>query len=72
VLEAAPAPAAPGALQPSITETKRQLILTAWQEAGGDHNQAAARLGIHPNSLRRLIRNLDLRDVLEAGGSAKA
>ena len=65
VLDSAPLPAVPGALQPSVTETKRQLILTAWQQAGGDHNLAAARLRIHPNSLRRLIRNLDLRDALE-------
>jgi Nif-specific regulatory protein len=65
VIEAAPMAPAPGALQPSVTETKRQLILTAWQQAGGDHNLAAARLHIHPNSLRRLIRNLDLREALE-------
>ena len=70
VLESAPAAPDPGALQPSITQTKRQLILTAWQQAGGDHNQAAARLHIHPNSLRRLIRNLDLRDAL--GGQSGA
>jgi hypothetical protein len=37
----------------------------AWQENGGDHNQAAARLNIHPNSLRSLIRHLHLRDGLE-------
>jgi Nif-specific regulatory protein len=65
VLESAPEPAVPGALQPSVTETKRQLILDAWRQAGGDHNLAAARLNIHPNSLRRLIRNLKLREALE-------
>jgi DNA-binding NtrC family response regulator len=54
----------PGALVASVTESKRQLILAAWREAGGDHNQAAARLNIHPNSLRRLIRTLNLRDAL--------
>ena len=67
VLESAPAPAppVPGALQPSVVETKRQLILSAWQKAGGDHNLAAERLNVHPNSLRRLIRNLGLRERLE-------
>jgi len=65
ILESATIPEIPGALQSSVTQTKRQLILSAWQESGGDHNQAAAKLNIHPNSLRRLIRHLHLRDVLE-------
>ena len=30
----------------------------------GDHRQAAALLNIHPNSLRRLIRSLHMRDAL--------
>ena len=64
VLEAAAVPHVPGALQSSVTETKRELILTAWRESGGDHNQTAARLNIHPNSLRRLIRVLNLRESL--------
>ncbi|HTX39602.1 MAG TPA: sigma 54-interacting transcriptional regulator [Bryobacteraceae bacterium] len=61
---AAAAAAGPGALRASVSQTKRELILTAWRESGGDHNQAAARLKIHPNSLRRLIRLLNLRDSL--------
>jgi two-component system response regulator HydG len=64
ILEAAAVPQVPGALQSSITESKRESILTAWRESDGDHNQAAARLKIHPNSLRRLIRVLNLRDSL--------
>lgn len=64
VLESATAAAVPGALQTSVTQTKRELILTAWRECGGDHNAAAAKLKIHPNSLRRLIRVLNLRDCL--------
>jgi len=55
---------APGALRTSVSQTKRDLILAAWRESGGDHNQAAAKLKIHPNSLRRLIRMLNLRDSL--------
>jgi len=61
---AAAAHAAPGTLRTSVSQSKRELILTAWRESGGDHNQAAARLKIHPNSLRRLIRLLNLRDSL--------
>jgi Nif-specific regulatory protein len=64
ILEAAEAPRVPGALQTSVTDTKRELILTAWRESAGDHNAAAALLKIHPNSLRRLIRVLGLRDSL--------
>jgi len=64
VLDAAPADEADGTLQSSVSDAKRQLILNAWREAHGDHNQAAALLKIHPNSLRRLIRNLRLRDAL--------
>jgi len=64
VLDAAPAADAGGALQASVSETKRQVILNAWREAGGDHNRAAELLKIHPNSLRRLIRTMNLREVL--------
>jgi two-component system response regulator HydG len=64
ILESAEVPALPGALQTSVTQSKRELILTAWRESGGDHNETAARLKIHPNSLRRLIRVLNLRDSL--------
>jgi DNA-binding NtrC family response regulator len=64
ILEAAAVPAVPGALTTSVTQTKRELILAAWRETGGDHNAAAARLKVHPNSLRRLIRTLNLRDSL--------
>jgi Nif-specific regulatory protein len=54
----------PATLRTSVSRTKRELILTAWRESGGDHNQTAARLKIHPNSLRRLIRLLNLRESL--------
>ncbi|HLH19579.1 MAG TPA: sigma-54 dependent transcriptional regulator [Bryobacteraceae bacterium] len=64
ILDAATVPAVPGALQTSIAQTKRDLILAAWRETGGDHNLAAAKLKLHPNSLRRLIRVLGLREIL--------
>jgi two-component system, NtrC family, response regulator HydG len=65
VLDAAvPGADADGAMQSSVSEAKRQLIRGAWREAAGDHNRAAALLKIHPNSLRRLIRNLGLREEL--------
>ena len=64
VLDTLSAPEVPGALQTSVVETKRQAILTAWRQCDGDHNRTAAHLNIHPNSLRRLMRTLNLRDVL--------
>ena len=64
ILDAAAGAAVPGALQTSVTQTKRELILAAFRECGGDHNRAAARLKIHPNSLRRLLRMLNLRESL--------
>jgi transcriptional regulator with GAF, ATPase, and Fis domain len=60
----ASAAATPGAWRASVSQTKRDLILAAWRECGGDHNRAAEKLNIHPNSLRRLIRMLNLRDSL--------
>jgi two-component system, NtrC family, response regulator HydG len=64
VLDSGIAPLTPGALETSVAETKRQLILAAWRQCEGDHNRTAAQLRIHPNSLRRLMRTLNLRDVL--------
>jgi len=64
VLDAPVAPAAKGALQSSVTDTKRQLILRAWEESGGDYKLAAMKLNIHPNSLLRLVRTLGLREML--------
>ena len=47
----------------SIKETKKQLILHALQQANGNYIEAAKALGMHPNSLLRLVRTLDLKAV---------
>jgi Nif-specific regulatory protein len=47
----------------SIKETKKQLILQALQQANGNYIEAAKALGMHPNSLLRLVRTLDLKAV---------
>jgi transcriptional regulator with GAF, ATPase, and Fis domain len=63
------APAAPDVqsdFDAAVVDAKRDAILKAWQQAQGDYKQAAALLGIHPNSLLRLIRKTGLRDVLNA------
>ena len=55
----------PGAWHVMLGESRRDCIVRAWDAAGGDHNKAAQALGIHPNSLRRLIRVMGLRDTLK-------
>ena len=62
ILEGGEAP--PGDFQATVLETKKKLILTAYRDAAGDHQQAARLLGLHVNSLHRLIRNLKLRSQL--------
>ncbi len=52
----------------ALKEVKKQLILTALDESKGNFTEAAKSLGLHPNYLHRLIRNLDLRAELKAGG----
>jgi Nif-specific regulatory protein len=46
----------------SVTELKRRLVLDAIAEAHGRLTDAARLLGLHPNYLHRLRRNLGLRD----------
>jgi Nif-specific regulatory protein len=45
----------------SMKETKRQMIAQALQHAHGSYLEAAKTLGIHPNSLLRLMRNLNVK-----------
>ena len=68
VLDAAPATTAGTAVAPyheAIKEAKRQLILRAVEQSGGSYTEAARLLGVHPNYLHRLIRNLDLKPELK-------
>jgi Nif-specific regulatory protein len=48
----------------AVGHAKRESIVRAWQQAGGDYKAAAQLLGLHPNSLLRLVRRLGLRDAL--------
>jgi Nif-specific regulatory protein len=45
----------------TLNQTKKQLVLSALDEAGGSPVEAARLLGIHPKYLHRLIRNLNLK-----------
>ena len=57
-----PTPDAPASYYEAIREAKRQLISRTMTETAGNISQAAKLLGIHPNNLHRLIRNLKLRE----------
>lgn len=48
----------------TINETKKRLIKNAVREAKGSYIEAAKILGVHPNYLHRLIRNLNLKSEL--------
>jgi transcriptional regulator with GAF, ATPase, and Fis domain len=48
----------------AMREAKKQLIVKTLEQAGGNHNEAARMLGLHPNNLHRLIRNLNLKQTL--------
>jgi transcriptional regulator with GAF, ATPase, and Fis domain len=49
----------------AVRQLKRQLILSAMEQSAGSFTEAAKLLGVHPNYLHRLIRNLDLRVSLK-------
>jgi len=66
LFETASAPMAEGAYQASVGDAKRESILRAWNDAEGDYKVAAQKLGLHPNSLLRLVRNLGLREILKS------
>ena len=50
----------------AIKQEKKKLILQAVEQSEGNLTEAARRLGVHPNYLHRLVRNLDLREKLKA------
>jgi Nif-specific regulatory protein len=49
----------------AVKELKKQLILDAVEQTHGSYADAARILGVHPNYLHRLIRNLEMKEVLK-------
>jgi Nif-specific regulatory protein len=49
----------------AVAETKKKIILDAVAQADGSYTEAAKLLGVHPNYLHRLIRNLNLKKELK-------
>jgi transcriptional regulator with GAF, ATPase, and Fis domain len=48
-----------------LNQLKKQMIMDAVTQKKGNYTEAARVLGIHPNYLHRLIRNLDLKPELK-------
>lgn len=66
ILESERPAAVPGTkYHEAVAQTKKQIILSAMQQAKGNYTEAAKLLGVHPNYLHRLIRNLNLKDQLK-------
>jgi len=65
LLEQAPAAETnEGKYHARVKELKKELILDAVAQTRGNYMEAAGILGVHPNYLHRLIRNLGLKDAL--------
>jgi len=56
-----------GKYHASVKELKKQLIVDAVEQTRGNYVEAAGILGVHPNYLHRLIRNLGLKETLHDG-----
>jgi len=54
-----------GKYHASLKELKKQLIVDAVEQTGGNYVEAAGILGVHPNYLHRLIRNLGIKETLQ-------
>ena len=68
LLERTPAPEMTEAkYHAALKELKKQLIRDAVEQTQGSYAEAARLLGVHPNYLHRLIRNLELKDTLKDG-----
>ncbi len=52
----------------TLHHAKKQLVITAMEDAKGNHIEAARLLGIHPKYLHRLIKNLNLKSDLKRVG----
>jgi Nif-specific regulatory protein len=53
-----------GKYHAKVRDLKKELILSAVEQTRGNYVEAAGILGVHPNYLHRLIRNLGLKDAL--------
>ena len=71
LLERAPAAGSEAKYHAAVKDLKKRLIQNALEEARGSYTDAARVLGVHPNYLHRLIRNLDLKEAVKAVAPTK-
>ena len=62
--QSAPDEVSEGKYHASVKDHKKRLIVDAVEQTGGNYVEAAGILGVHPNYLHRLIRNLQLKDEI--------
>ena len=62
----------PGQYHAAVISLKKKLILDAIEQAKGSYTEAARILGVHPNYLHRLIRNLDLKDHVRSSATTRS
>ncbi len=60
ILEAELSPTLTLRYHEKVTQAKKQIILDAAAQVNGNYTEAARLLGVHPNYLQRLIRNLHI------------
>ena len=65
LLEGAVNFANPSTYHNAVAQAKKQIILSAMEQSEGKFGDAAKLLGVHPNHLQRLVRNLNLSDQLK-------
>ncbi len=61
VLEVPTSGGTPTRYHDAVLAMKKELITNAVEQANGNYTEAAKILGLHPNYLHRLMRNLDLK-----------
>ena len=68
VLESELSPTSTLRYHEAVTQTKKQIIIDAMAQANGSYTGAAKLLGVHPNYLHRLIRNLNIKGQWKTKG----
>jgi transcriptional regulator with GAF, ATPase, and Fis domain len=68
VLESATSTAGLASYHEAVRQAKREVILKAFEKAGGNYTGTAKALGIHVNYLHRVIRTLGLKPALRQPG----
>ncbi len=67
LLEVQPAEQSGGTYHDRINQLKKQMIAQAVKDTKENYTEAAKLLGVHPNYLHRLIRNLNIKGELRTG-----